>query len=71
VARLKKDATLNMKISQRLYDAVKAEAEKMNLTTSAYVRAVLARQVYGKQTQQLLGEELLVIDEDEAYLLDF
>ena len=65
-----KDAVLNMKISTHLYNAVKAEAEKRNISIAAYVRAVLARQVFSKQTQNILGEKLFVTGDDGEFLLD-
>ena len=67
---MKKDATLNIKLSQQLYDAVKVEAEKHHVSAAAFVRAVLARQIFGKKTQEILGEEMLLIDKDGAFILD-
>jgi hypothetical protein len=65
-----KDATLNIKLSQQLYDAVKSEAAKYKVSTAAYVRAVLARQVFGKETAEILGQEFLVLDKDGGFILD-
>jgi hypothetical protein len=65
-----KDATLNIKLSKHLYDAVKVEAEKHKVPMAAYVRAVLARQIFGKQTSEILGENYLVMDKDGGFILD-
>ena len=67
---MKKEATLNIKLTQELYDAVKADSEKYRVSMAAYVRAVLARQVYGKKTKEILGQEFLLIDSDNAFILD-
>ena len=65
-----KDATLCLKLSRRLYDAVQAEAKKHNIPMAAYVRAVLAHRVFSKQTQPILGEEWLIENEAGDILLD-
>jgi len=68
---MRKEAALNIKLSSRLYEAVKAEAARHHVSTAAYVRAVLARQIYGKKTVKIGGQESLLIDwENGAYLLD-
>lgn len=68
--RCTKDAILNLKLSRRLHDAVQVEAEKNGISMAAYVRAVLARQLFSNQTQQILGEELIIKDKDGDILLD-
>ena len=65
-----KEANMHIKISLHLYNAVKAEAEKHNVSIGAYVRAVLAHQVFSKQTINILGEEMFVTDETGEHLLD-
>ena len=64
------DTTLNMKISSHLYDAVKAEAERHSVSIAAYVRAVLAHQVFSKQTINILGEQMFVTGKDGEFLID-
>jgi hypothetical protein len=63
-----KDATLNIKLSQQLYDRVKAEAEKYGVSMAAFVRATLARQIFGEQKEKLLGEDYTIIDRDGSYI---
>ena len=65
-----KDATLNIKLSQQLYDAIKTEAAKYNVSMAAYVRAALARQIFGKQTKKVGEDEYLIIDKDNSFIFD-
>jgi hypothetical protein len=65
-----KDATLNIKLSQQLYDKVKAEAERYGVTMAAFVRATLARQVCGDSKVEVMGKDYTVIDGDGAYIFE-
>ena len=65
-----KEATLNIKLSQALYDRVKEEAAKYKVPIAAYVRAVLARQIFGKQASEILGSEFLLTEKDGNVILD-
>jgi hypothetical protein len=65
-----KDAILNIKLSQQLYDKVKSEAERYGVTMAAFVRAALARQVFGASNAEVLGEEYTVVDKNGAYVFE-
>jgi post-segregation antitoxin (ccd killing protein) len=63
-------AVLNIKIPKELYEAVKADAAKHSVSVSAYVRTVLAREAYGRRTKNALGEDVLVVDIDGAFMFE-
>jgi len=65
-----KDAILHMKLTKQLHNAIQSAAEKHNISMAAYVRAVLAHQVYGRNTHKIMGEEWLVTDGTGEHLLD-
>ena len=64
-----KDATINIKLSKQLYDRVKEEAEKYGVTMAAFVRATLAKQIFGANKNTPLDGYTL-IDPDGAFIFE-
>jgi hypothetical protein len=65
-----KTAAISLKLSPHLYEAVKAEAKKRDVPMAAYIRAVLAHNIFSKETQPIIGEEWLIKSKDGDMLLD-
>jgi hypothetical protein len=66
-----KTATLNVKMSQQLYDKIKEDATSYKVTMAEYVRALLARQSFGSQKQHVLGQDAILVDSDGAWIFDY
>jgi len=57
-----KESNISIKLSKELHDAIYAEAMKNKMSMAAYIRAVMAHQVFGKKTVKFIGEEWMVAD---------
>jgi len=65
-----KDAKIHIGLSQRLHDAIQAEAKKNDVPMSAYIRAVLTYHIFSEQTPKILGEEWIVNSKDGEIVLE-
>jgi hypothetical protein len=65
-----KEARLNMVLSQELYDKLKAEAEKYNVSIASYVRALLARQFIGRPAEAIVSAEHPRLDREGAFIFE-
>jgi hypothetical protein len=61
-----KTATMNFKMSPHLYEAIKEQAAKREMSMAAFVRAAMAHFVFGAQDK----DGLVSIDPDQSFIFD-
>jgi hypothetical protein len=66
-----KTATLNIKLSQQLYEKIKEEAAAYEVSMAEFVRASMARQIFGLNNHTVMGEPGKVdFDKDSTYIFE-